>query len=115
MRLKVAITEAGKSVLVVDTVTSIYMPAKVLTGAKGMATGGRPGFVGQASLEAKLTDAKTGTLLAAIVDQRAGTKNPMGSTNTWNDVEEANQFWANQLRYRLCIQRGGADCVEPEE
>ncbi len=115
MRLGAAITEADKSVLVMDTITSMHPGAKILSGGVGMARGGRPGFVGQASLEAKLTDARTGTLLAAVVDQRAGTKNPMGSTNTWNDVEEANQFWANQLRYRLCIQRGGADCVKPEE
>ena len=114
LRIQAAITEAGQSSVVMDTITSLHPGTRLVTGGVGMARGGRPGFVGQASLEAKATDAQTGTLLAAVVDQRAGTKSPMGATNSWNDVEEAFAFWAKQLRYRLCVERGGASCVEPE-
>jgi hypothetical protein len=35
-------------------------------------------------------------------------------TNEWNDVEKAYIYWAAAVRYRLCMLRGGANCVEPE-
>ena len=115
MRVSTAITEAEASDPAMDTITSIIPQTRLLTGAKGMMTDGQPGFVGAASVEAKITDAQTGVLLAAGVDRRAGTKNPVGSTNEWNDVEEAYQYWADRFRYRLCQERGDKNCVEPEE
>ena len=114
LRIQAAITEAEQSTLVLDTLTSLHPATKIVTGAVGMARGGHPSFVGNASVEAKITDAQSGKLLAAAVDERAGTKNIMGSLNTWNDVEEAYQYWANLLRYRLCQERGGTDCVKPK-
>jgi len=114
MRIQVAITEAEQSSLVMDTLTSVHLPSKVLSGGVGMARGGQPSFVGKASIEGKITDTQTGTLLLANVDERAGTKNVMGSWNTWGDVEEASQYWADQIRYRLCTLRGGTNCEEPE-
>lgn len=113
LRIQVAITEAGKSSVVLDTVSSVVPQMRLLTGAKGLATG-VSGFTGSASVEARFTDAAAGTLLAAGVDRRGGTKNLSGVTNSWNDVEEAYRFWAEKLRYRLCQWRGGTNCVEPK-
>jgi hypothetical protein len=112
MRIQVAITEAGDSNATLDTVSSIVPQLKLLTGAKGMATG-VSGFTGSASAELKVTDASD-TILAAAVDRRGGTKSLRGVTNEWHDVEEAYRFWAEKLRYRLCQWRGGTNCVEPK-
>jgi hypothetical protein len=113
MQIQVAITEAGDSNATLDTVTSIIPQTRLLTGAKGLATG-VSGFTGSASAELKATDSGTGTILVAAVDRRGGTKSLRGMTNEWHDVEEAYRFWAEKVRYRLCQWRGGANCVEPK-
>jgi hypothetical protein len=114
MRMAVAITEAEASSPVLDTVTSIIPQTRILTGVKGLVVGGKPGFVGTAGLEAKVTDSQSGKILALAVDRRGGTKNLSGMTNEWNDVEEAYTYWAGLVRYRLCINRGESNCVKPE-
>lgn len=115
MRVAVALTEAEASAPVMDTITSFIPHFRLLTGAKGLVVGGKPGFVGSASLEVKLTDSISGASLLEAVDRRAGTKNLSGVTSEWNDVERAYVFWAEKLRWRLCTQRGEENCVEPEE
>jgi len=114
MRMAVAITEAEASSPVLDTVTSIIPQTRILTGVKGLVVGGKPGFVGTAGLEAKVTDSQSGKILALAVDRRGGTKNLSGMTNEWNDVEEAYTYWAGLVRYRLCMNRGESNCVKPE-
>jgi len=113
IRVQAAITEAGDSNATLDTVTSIIPQTRLLTGAKGLATG-VSGFTGSASVEMKVTDAESGTLLMAAVDRRGGTKSLSGVTNEWHDVEEAYRFWAEKFRYRLCQWHGGMNCVEPK-
>lgn len=113
-RAAFAITEAEASNPGLDVVTSIIPQTRILTGVKGLIVGGKPGFVGTAGLEAKFTDAQTGKILGLAVDRRGGTKNLRGTTNSWNDVEQAYIYWAAMVRYRLCMLRGDADCAEPE-
>jgi hypothetical protein len=113
MRIQVAITEAGESSAVLDTITSVIPQTRLLSGIKSLATG-VSAFTGSASVEGKLTDTETGTILSEAVDRRGGTKSLSGVTNSWNDVEEAYRFWAEKLRYRLCQWRGGMNCVEPK-
>ena len=115
MRAAFAITEAEASDPTADVVTSIIPQTRILTGIKGYAVGGKPGFVGTAGMEAKITDAKTGKILLEAVDRRGGTKDLSGMTDEWNDVEQAYIYWAQTLRYRLCLLRGENNCVEPEE
>ena len=114
MRLSVALTEAEASNTVLDTISSVLPTGYVVSGTKSLATGTGT-FVGSASVEAKITDAELGTLLAAAVDRRGGTKSLSGVTSEWDDVEESFQFWANTLRYRLCQWRGEHSCVKPTE
>jgi len=113
MRIQAAITEAGSSNAVLDTVTSIIPQTRLLSGMKSLATG-VSAFTGSASVEMKVTDTEMGTLLLAAVDRRGGTKSLSGVTNSWNDVEEAYRFWAEKVRYRACQWRGGMNCVEPK-
>lgn len=114
MRATLAITEAEASDPAMDTISSVIPQLRILTGIKGYIVGGKPGFVGSASIEMKLTDAQTGTLLLAGADRRGGTKNLSGVTKEWNDVEKAYIYWVGLLRYRLCDLRGGTDCVKPK-
>jgi uncharacterized protein DUF3313 len=114
MRATFAITEAEASSPGADVVTSIIPQTRILTGVKGLVVGGKPGFVGTAGMEVKITDAQTGKILAMAVDRRGGTKDLSGMTNEWNDVEKAYIYWAVASRYRLCMLRGGSDCVKPE-
>jgi hypothetical protein len=113
LRIQAAITEAETSNPVLDTVSSIVPQLRVLTGVKGLATG-VSGFTGSASVEMKITDSSDKTLLAAAVDRRGGTKTLSGVTNSWNDVEDAYRYWAEKVRWRACLLRGGENCVEPE-
>ena len=113
LRIQVAITEAGESSAVMDTVTSVIPQTRLLSGMKSLATG-VSAFTGSASVELKATDAGTGAILSEAVDRRGGTKSLSGVTNSWNDVEEAYRYWAEKLRYRLCQWRGGMNCVEPK-
>ncbi len=115
LRIQAALTEAEESTIGLDTVSSVVPQMRVMSEAKYLATG-TAGFVGKASVEAKITDAKTGELLLAGVDRRAGSKNVKGSFNTWNDIEEANLYWAYQVDYRLCKLRAMTeDCVPASE
>ena len=75
---------------------------------------GKPGFVGEASIEAKLTDAETGELLAAGVDRRSGGKRLKKGFGTWDDVNAIMRFWAKQAAYRLCLLRKDTNCVKPK-
>jgi hypothetical protein len=113
LRIQAAITEAGESMPVLDTVTSIIPQTRLLSGMKSLATG-VSAFTGSASAEVKITDSATGTVLFMAVDRRGGTKSLSGMTNSWNDVEEAYRFWAEKFRYRACQWRGGMNCVEPK-
>ena len=113
MRVQAAITEAGESNAVLDTVTSVIPQTRLLSGMVSLGRGVSL-FTGSASVEMKVTDTETGTLLLAAVDRRGGTKSLMGVTNSWNDVEQAYRFWAEKSRYRLCQWRGGMNCVEPK-
>jgi hypothetical protein len=105
MKLEIAITETEASDPTMDTFTSIIPQTRLLTGIKGYTAGGKPGFVGAASVEMRLTDSQSGTLLAAAIDRRAGTKNISGATNEWGDIEEAYTFWSKKMRWRLCTLR----------
>ena len=70
--------------------------------------------MGAASVEAKITDSKIGNLLAAAVDRRRGAIGSTGGVDRWRDVEASFQYWASQLRYRLCQWRGQRLCEEPQ-
>jgi hypothetical protein len=113
MRIQAAITEAESSDAVLDTVTSIIPQTRLLSGMKSLATGVSL-FTGSASVEMRVTDSTTGTVLAEAVDRRGGTKSIGGSWSSWHDVEEAYRFWAEKTRYRLCQFRLSTGCVEPK-
>jgi hypothetical protein len=100
LRIELALTEAEPSDVGMDIVSTVIPPAGMVSGAKGLATGTRA-FVGRASVEAKLTDGNTGTLLVAAADRRVGGRSLDGSMDSWDDVHQAFEYWADKLAQRL--------------
>jgi Protein of unknown function (DUF3313)/Putative Ig domain len=114
LRVQVAITDAETSNPTMDTISTVLPQGLLLSQTTGLITG-KPGFVGEASVELKATDGETGELVAAAVDRRVGGKSVTGApTDSWDDVRQAYRYWAKQLRYRLCTERGATDCTPPE-
>ena len=100
LRFRLALTEAGESSVPLDLVSTIIPIGRVLSTAKMLATGTH-GFVGSASVEAEVTDAQTGEVLAAAVDRRVGGKSLSGVTSSWDDVRQSFEVWAERLGERL--------------
>ena len=80
MRIQAAITEAESSNAVLDTVTSIIPQTRLLSGMVSVGRGVSL-FTGSSSIEMKVTDTETGTILVAAVDRRGGTKSLMSVTS----------------------------------
>ncbi|MDA8164242.1 MAG: DUF3313 domain-containing protein [Desulfobacteraceae bacterium] len=112
MKIESAITGAEKSGRGMDLVSSALPIGMVLSAGKDFATG-KPTGVGEISMEMRVTDAATGELLGEAVDRRVGGKNPSGMFDAWNDANQAMQYWAKQLAYVLCRERGSGGCVKP--
>ena len=100
LRVELALTEAAPSNVGMDVVSTLVPPAGMFSGAKGLATGTQA-FVGSASVEAKITDSSTGELLLAAVDRRVGGRTLDGSMDSWDDVQQAFTYWAEQLNKKL--------------
>lgn len=113
IRVQFAITDVETSTVLLDMFSSVYPSARTLSALKHLVTG-TESFVGKASIEGKVIDSTTGDLLMASADARAGGKTLVGSTNEWDDIEQAYQHWALQLSYQLCLRQMRIDCQKPE-
>lgn len=114
LRMQVAITKVEESSVVLDVVSPVSPQARLLSTVKELATG-KPAIVGEASMEAKVSDAETRKVLAAVADQRVGGKKLDAELfDSWSDVNAILECWAKLARFRLCEARAGTDCVMPE-
>ncbi|MDN5940264.1 MAG: DUF3313 domain-containing protein [Nitrospira sp.] len=114
MRLRVAITEAGKGIPLLDNLTAAY-PTTLLMSKGKQALTGTNSLVGKASIEMEATDSQTGELLVAGVDRRGGGKYAWKPINRWEDVEQAYAYWAKKSAWRACNMRDGANCEMPKD
>ena len=75
---------------------------------------GKPLFTGAVTAEFTMSDAQTGKLLAAGVDQVAGEQHRTRRkiSGSWCDVKTGLDSWTDLSTYRLCVLRGGSHCVE---
>lgn len=104
---RAALTEAGKSWPVLNLVSTVYPAALVLSYVKQGFTG-TGSFVGKVRIEAELTDGVTGRRVAAVVDERAGTKALRTKFNgTWGDLRLCFDWWANRFNERLELFKKG--------
>jgi hypothetical protein len=113
LRVKVAITQAQASNVTLDVVSTVVPQARALSSLSGLVTG-KPAFVGEAQIEAKITDAQTGQLLAAGIDHRVGGKSLAAAQfSSWGEVEAMMRLWAAHGAYRLCMLAHRTGCVAP--
>jgi hypothetical protein len=102
-----ALTEAKKSWPVLNLVSTVY-PAALLISYGKQAITGTGSFVGKVMVEAEFTDGVTGKRVAAVVDERAGTKALRTKFDgSWGDVQLSFDWWANRLDKRLDLLKTG--------
>jgi hypothetical protein len=108
LRVRVALTEADKSEVVLDVITSI-LPVGLATSYGQKLALGTHAFVGKATAEAEVRSAVTGELLAAAVSRRVGGKSfaDTGKFSSWDDVRQASTEWAVRSRENLQKAREG--------
>jgi hypothetical protein len=100
IRIRVAITQGKGAKAVMRGLTSIH-PGTLLLGAAVGLSLDTANSVGTATMEAELLDAATNERLAAVVDQRAGTKvffliAPKRTFTKWGDVKAIDDYWAKR-------------------
>jgi hypothetical protein len=116
MRFRFGISEASKSVVVLDIITSIVPPGIAINAAKRLGTGTHA-FVGTAVVEGGIRDAVTGELLAAGMGARVGGKVAWDKSkySSWGDVKAAFDTVAEDVDQTLAGLRDGTYTIEYEQ
>jgi Protein of unknown function (DUF3313) len=106
MRLRVAVTEASGSKVVLDTVSTVLPIGLVASAASRIITGEHLS-VGDIGAEIEGVDAQTGKRLFAAIDARVGRKVTFkfDKFGKWHTAKDAMDFWANKARERLAELR----------
>jgi hypothetical protein len=113
LRVRAAITEATSSAVAADTVATVIPQVRMLGTLAGLSANSAL-TVGSASGELEITDSQTNRVLAAGVDRRVGQRSIHGLFDAWDDVEQAWNVWAEQVRARL-VEAGAGHAPPPEE
>jgi hypothetical protein len=116
--VQAAITNADPSNVVLRAVSTVPAPMNVFAVGSMLKNIGtsKPLFVGDVSVEMKISDARSGEILGASVDRRVGKKRlDLDSSDSWDDVHKALEYWTELARFRLCRERGGANCIAPKD
>jgi len=111
LRVRGAITEATGSAVAPDVVATVIPQIRLIATLGGLAADSAA-TVGEASAEIEVTDSLTHDVVAAGVDRRIGQRSMRGMFSRWDDVEEAWDHWAEQLRMRLVEAGAGHAPVE---
>lgn len=100
LRLRVALTDADQSEVLLDTISTVMPIGLAVSTAKRLAFGSDTA-VGFAQAEMEVLDSETSTRLAAAVDKRYGTKALRAKFGSWNHAQEAMDHWAEQISTKL--------------
>ena len=100
IQFRFALTEVSGSNVLLDTVTTVYPPARAFSELKRFVTG-KHTAVGQAAFEAEALDAETGERLAAAMSVRAGGKALKTDFDQYRDVKAAIDVWAANVSERF--------------
>ncbi len=106
IRLRIALTQADRSNVPLDTVSTVVPVGLAISALKAAITG-KHSFVGAAGIEAELLDSQTGKRLAAAVDHRVGSKvtGEFNKFDEWHTVKDAIDYWTQNLQDFLAEQR----------
>ena len=99
LRLRVALTDAKGSKLVMDTVSTVVPVALAVSALERVALG-KTLTAGTVRIEAEAIDPRTGMQLAAMVDERTGLKvtGRFDKWSKWQDARDAFDYWGSHLR-----------------
>jgi hypothetical protein len=102
MKLRIAVTDARGSHVVLDTVSSIVPIGIALSAVKAIATG-KHLSVGEIGAEMEALDSQSGKRLIAAVDARVGRKYTFkfDKFSRWHTADDAFDYWAETIHKRL--------------
>ena len=101
IKLDVALTDPKTATPVMRSMSMLIPQLRPLSGLYRLGTGSFP-FVGAAQGDIKLTDSLTGHVLALAVDKRIGGNSySTGFQWQWGDVENAIDYWAENIANKL--------------
>ena len=105
MRAQIGFTDVTKATPILRTVSVIVPQARVINQAQQLVTGSY-GFSGSAEVAIKVTDSKTGQLLAAAIDRRGGGGSiEQAAVWQWGDVQAAIDFWTQRFAEKMAELR----------
>ena len=108
MKLQVAIVDAESATPGLRTISLVLPQARLLT-AVGSAASGKQVFAGALQVEAKLTDAATGRLLAASVARGVGGGHVTAAAQvSWGDAENAMDLFSTRAAANVYALTSGA-------
>ena len=110
-RIQVAVTSYEERWVALDMISTAVPQMLLVSQLKGLATE-KPSFVGEAQIEAKVSESLSGKVVAAAIDRRVGGKSLSKGTDSWADVKNAMDYWALQIGYRVCVVSGKGGCGE---
>jgi hypothetical protein len=105
MRVRVALTEAKPTNVVLNAVATVVPQLRTLSTIVGLAANTSM-TVGSATVEGDVTNSVTGERLAAFVDERIGQRS-VQAFGTWSQVQAAFDHWGQQFAQRLAQLRSG--------
>lgn len=105
IRLRVALTEADSTNVVLNAVATIVPQVRAVSTILGLAANTSL-TVGSATIEGDVRDSLSNQRLGAFVDKRIGQRSLRG-LGTWSQVEAAFTHWGEQLANRLVALREG--------
>ncbi len=113
LQMQVAISHGDPSEAGLAFISRLPGPQRLLSTLYSKVSG-TPAFSGGITLELVIKDAQSGTLLAAAADRQVGGMHiaKPHAFDSWGDVENALQFYANSIAAHLCKARGGDSCQE---
>ena len=112
MRAQISFTDVTKATPVLRTVSVIVPQARVINQAQQLVTGSY-GFSGSAEVAIKITDSKTGQLLAAAIDRRGGGGSiEQAAVWQWGDVQAAIDFWTQRFAEKMVELREKAKAAK---
>lgn len=102
LRFRVAMTDMKGSKVMLDTISTLVPIGLAISGLERVAIG-RTLTVGEARMEMEVLDAHSGVRLAALVDERAGSKftGKLDKWSKWQDVRDSCDYWAKRASGRL--------------
>jgi hypothetical protein len=98
LRVQLALTNVDTRSATMDVISTVLPVGYVVSAGQDIATG-KHSFVGEATVEGKIIDSRTGELIMAGVDRRVGGKRIGKGKGAWADVNNSLEFWAKQIRY----------------